>query len=186
LQATWIRNSILHALRNSRQVDTKAIPTNFVYSYPTLRLLAEMLTRLAAGSPQEVFRRADAMEFMVQKYTQDFPKHHASAGAPPTPAVLITGTTGALGSHIVAELLALPEITTVYAFNRLGNTDIRERQRRSFAANGIDVLLLESPKLMLLDGNLNEPQFGLSQETFDTLRDQVTLVIHNGNPLCLD
>ncbi|KAJ6483684.1 hypothetical protein DFH09DRAFT_1211912 [Mycena vulgaris] len=181
LQATWIRNSILHASMASQQIDSKAIPTNFVYSHPTVGLLAEILTKLAAGgtsNPEDISRRADAMQAMVHKYTQRFQQHVATVQAPKEQAVLITGTTGALGSQILAHLLALPEISAVYALNR-SPTNLRERQLQSFRQNGIDLRLLDSPKLKLLGGDLNAPHFALSQEDFGALRNNVTLVVHN-------
>ncbi|KAJ7096117.1 hypothetical protein C8R44DRAFT_813206 [Mycena epipterygia] len=181
LQATWIRNSILHASINSHQIDPAAIPTNFVYSHPTLRMLAEMLTKLATGGvskPEEISRRVDAMEAMVQKYTQGLQQHMATAAAPKAQAVLVTGTTGAFGSQILAHLLALPEISTIYAFNR-PSSNLRERQFSSFVVNGIDTRLLDSPKLKLLAGELNAPQFALSGQDFDALRENVTSIVHN-------
>jgi hypothetical protein len=145
-------------------------------------MLADMLTKLAEGGASnlgEISRRADAMRAMVQKYTQGFPQHMATAGAPQTQAVLVTGTTGALGRHILAHLLAFPQISVVYAFNR-PHSNLRERQFASFKENGIDTRLLDSPKLKLLAGNLNAPQFGLSHGDYDTMRDNVTLIVHNG------
>jgi hypothetical protein len=69
-----------------------------------------MLTKLAMGvasKSEETPRHVDAMEEMVQKCTQDFPQHVATAGASKAQAVLATGTTGALGSHILAHFLYL-------------------------------------------------------------------------------
>src|ERR1700761_1975508 len=61
LQATWIRNSVLYALRDRRGVDVDAIPTNFVYAHPTVRLLAELLTMLAAGEEISPSLEAEAL-----------------------------------------------------------------------------------------------------------------------------
>ncbi|KAJ7775603.1 male sterility protein-domain-containing protein [Mycena maculata] len=182
LQATWIRNSILHASTNSQNIDLTAIPTNFVYSNPTVRMLAEMLAKLAEGGiskPQEISRRANVMEVMVKKYTHEFPQHMATTEAQKAQVVLVTGTTGALGSHILTHLLALPDISMVYALNR-PPSNLRERQSHSFEKNGIDTHLVDSSKLRLLTGDLNAPRFDLSAQDFDTLRESVTLVVHNG------
>ncbi|KAJ7730355.1 hypothetical protein DFH07DRAFT_969173 [Mycena maculata] len=185
LQATWIRNSIFHAFRKSQRVDMKTIPSNFVYSYPTLRLLADLFTQLASGSgskPENVSLRADAMQAMAHKYTQGFPAHRASAEKPEDEVLLVTGTTGALGSHLIAHLLDLPEVSMVYALNRPSSKStksIQERQRSSFVANGIDVHLLESPKLKLFEANLSLPRLGLSNEDHGSLRATVTSIVHN-------
>lgn len=145
-------------------------------------MLAEMLTKVAAGgvsTPEETSRRAAAMQAMVEKYTQGFPQHISSARAPQTRAVLVTGTTGAFGSHILAHLLASSEISVVYAFNR-PPSNLRERQCSAFLENGIDISPLDSPKLKLLTGDLNTSQFGLSSEDFNMLRENTTLIVHNG------
>ncbi|KAJ7606318.1 male sterility protein-domain-containing protein [Mycena rosella] len=163
LQATWIRNSILHALRNSARINIKAVPSTFVYSHPTLRLLADMLVRLASGNGAEVRPGLSAASRKLR--------------GPKMQAVLVTGTTGALGSHVIAQLLALPDISTVYAFNRPGS-DLRARQRDSCETNGINIQL-DSPKLKLLEGDLNLPPIRLSQEDMQTIRKNVTLIIHN-------
>ncbi|KAJ6588257.1 acetyl-CoA synthetase-like protein [Mycena capillaripes] len=184
LQATWIRNSILHALRISKQVDMKTVPSNFVYTYPTLRLLANLFTQLASGSgstPEDMSLRADAMQKMVRKYSEGFPEHRAVGDQPGGEIVLLTGTTGALGSCILAYLLGLPEITKVYALNRPGShsDNLFNRQRASFTANGLDVQLVDSPKLKLLETTLNVANFGLSTEDFGALNATVTTIVHN-------
>ncbi|KAJ6598643.1 hypothetical protein B0H10DRAFT_2085224 [Mycena sp. CBHHK59/15] len=184
LQATWIRNSILHALQGSKQVDVRAMPSNFVYCHPTLRLLADLLNRLASGStsnPEDISisLRITEMEAMVQKYSRNFLEHRAIVEQPKTEAVLVTGTTGALGSHIIAELLALPNLPMVYALNRPG-LDITGRQSNSFTENGIDIQLLNSPNLRLLQGDLNTQDFGLSQDDYQEIQLKVTTIIHNG------
>ncbi|KAJ6600353.1 hypothetical protein DFH09DRAFT_1020958 [Mycena vulgaris] len=181
LQATWIRNSILHALRTSKTVDLGTVPDDFVYSHPTVRLLADFVAKAGSESSSllpDVSRRVSAMEAMVGKYTQDFPEHCGTVQTPTTEAVLVTGTTGALGTYILAHLLALPEVSVVYALNRPG-ASIRERQRTSFVNHGIDVQLLDSPKLRLLEGSPATPGLGLGPDDLDEIRERVTCIIHN-------
>ncbi|KAF7305384.1 Acetyl-CoA synthetase-like protein [Mycena chlorophos] len=48
LQATWIRNSILHAASTSEQLKNKPLPSNFVYAYPSIAKLGHLLTSLSA------------------------------------------------------------------------------------------------------------------------------------------
>ncbi|KAK7050236.1 acetyl-CoA synthetase-like protein [Favolaschia claudopus] len=184
LQATWIRNSLLHALRCSQRVDMKIVPSNFVYTYPTLRLLADLLTRLtsgAASTSQDITRRTEAMRAMVRKYSEGFSERQASEKATKDEIVLVTGTTGALGSHILAQLLCLPKVSKVYAVNRRSTSDdLRKRHESSFSANGLDLNLLASPKLVLLEAELNQPKFGLSSEEYNSLKHSVTTIIHNG------
>ncbi|KAF8160214.1 acetyl-CoA synthetase-like protein [Mycena galopus ATCC 62051] len=183
LQATWIRNSILHALRSSEETRIVNLPDDFVYSRPTIRLLSEFLAGISSGSSvlvPDLAGRASEMDAMVLKYTRDFPKCSPTAGVPTDDEVLlVTGTTGAFGSHVLAHSLAHSQFRIVYALNRPG-TDIQERQRSSFIKHGIKPELLTSPKLRLLEGNLTKPTFGLAASEFTEIRTQVTSIIHNG------
>ncbi|KAJ7164463.1 hypothetical protein C8R46DRAFT_901759 [Mycena filopes] len=181
LQATWIRNSLLHALRRSQIAGLAEIPHDFVYSHPNIRLLALYLVQLASGLPPPSFtqtQRILAMTEMVRKYTQEFPPRFSDVEAPTEEVVLVTGTTGALGSYLLAHLLLHPEFTAVYALNRPGGS-IRERQRASFLNHGIDDDLLNSPKLHLLEGDLTQSAFGLAASDFGGMRSRVTCIIHN-------
>ncbi|KAJ7619690.1 hypothetical protein FB45DRAFT_931421 [Roridomyces roridus] len=96
-------------------------------------------------------------------------------------AVLVTGTTGALGSHLLADLLSHPEVVRVYALNRRGSTgvDVRERQVAAFAKQGLDVALVESEKLVLVVGDLEREDLGLADESINELSNSVSHIIHN-------
>ncbi|KAJ7758010.1 hypothetical protein B0H16DRAFT_1536490 [Mycena metata] len=180
LQATWIRNSILHALRRAQISGLADIPHDFVYTHPTIRLLAIYLVQIASGllsPPSTPLDRTVRMQEMVLKYSQKFPPHSPGIDATEE-VVFVTGTTGALGAYLLARLLSQSEFTRVYAFNRLG-ASIQERQRSSFSTHGIDVSLLTSPKLRLLAGDLTKPKFGLPTVEFEEIRSQVTCIIHN-------
>ena len=51
LQATYIRNTVLHALRQSSRVALHALPANFVYDNPTIAALTAFILRLfSAGA----------------------------------------------------------------------------------------------------------------------------------------
>ncbi|KAJ7763433.1 hypothetical protein B0H16DRAFT_1527845 [Mycena metata] len=180
LQATWIRNSILHALRRAQISGLADIPHDFVYTHPTIRLLAIYLVQIASGLPSPPSTPLDRtlrMQEMVLKYSQKFPT--SSSGIDATEEVVfVTGTAGALGAYLLARLLSQSQFTRVYVFNRFG-ASIQERQRSSFSTHGIDVGLLTSPKLRLLAGDLTKPTFGLPTVEFEEIRSQVTCIIHN-------
>ncbi|KAF9459676.1 hypothetical protein BDZ94DRAFT_1284298 [Collybia nuda] len=186
LQATWLRNTILHAIRVSAlKVNTRTLPYNFVYSNPTIRKLADYVVRVSQGAQPSVegaHERAAAMKAMVQKYTSDFPRHMPSNKAPSRNCVLMTGTTGVLGSFILKSLLETPNIDLVFGLNRpdaKNNRNIRDRQISSFENAGINGSLIDSPKLRLVEGDLNAQNFGLSLEVHEEIRVKTTTIIHN-------
>ncbi|PPQ73012.1 hypothetical protein CVT24_001401 [Panaeolus cyanescens] len=141
-----------------------------------------------AVMPQEIVKPAAPktkpvlMEEMLGKYAANL----TPAEPLETPitasheATLITGTTGTLGAHVLSQLLQRPEIGRVYALNRARvGTSLRDRQHKIFAREGLDLSLLDSSKLVLLQGDLTNADLGLETKQVDELLSSVTHVIHN-------
>ncbi|KAK0196977.1 hypothetical protein F5146DRAFT_1153799, partial [Armillaria mellea] len=181
LQATWIRNSLLRALRDTVQFDTRQTTENFVYAYPTISRLAVLLYSLARGKLDAVHTEPDsrvkAMHAMVKKYSKGLPT--STSGMPP-PArsladkiVLLTGTTGSLGSHVLASLVLDTSVDRIYAVNRPGKVALFDRQREAFVSRGLDIGLLESDKVVLVQADISE-----GTDFFDELSSSLTHIIH--------
>ncbi|KAJ3925590.1 MAG: hypothetical protein NXY57DRAFT_967569 [Lentinula lateritia] len=49
LQATWIRNTIHRAIRESAEIDIRQLTSNFVYDHPTINQLAQHVLSVALG-----------------------------------------------------------------------------------------------------------------------------------------
>ena len=93
-------------------------------------------------------------------------------------AVLLTGSTGHLGSDILEILLKDARVERIFTLDREGKGAApRSRQRARWADKGLDEQLLESPKLVVLCGDLSAPKFGLDKEVYD----EVCMVIR---PVC--
>lgn len=173
LQATWIRNSLLHALRSSTNISTRQISNNVVYEYPSIHKLASLLSRLANTETLTETNgdtETGLMLEMVEKYSSEFPTHVPQAGrccAYANHVVLVTGTTGGYGCSILNELLKSPEVSLVYALNRKSNIPIHERQMAAFQDRDMDASILDSPKVVLLESNLHEDKLGLPDDTYE-------------------
>jgi hypothetical protein len=175
LQATWIRNTIARALRQSTTALIKVVPDGLVYSHPSIASLAAFLSQPVLPASSDLARDEDtkrtAMLALVDRYTQSIPAFTASPNAtmPERAVVLVTGTTGGLGASLLATLLASPTIATVYAVNRTSanGEGLSQRQRQSFIARGLDEKLLDSKTLVLLEADLNEPGLGLSSDVLE-------------------
>ncbi|KDN49451.1 hypothetical protein RSAG8_02153, partial [Rhizoctonia solani AG-8 WAC10335] len=103
-------------------------------------------------------------------------------GSDPAESVVITGTTGSLGSHILAQLLANDKVQRVWAINRPhrnSGAPVAQRQYASFEDKALPVGLLDHPKLIFLECNLNESQMGLFREDYEAIRSSATTIIHN-------
>ncbi|TFK46704.1 putative aminoadipate reductase [Heliocybe sulcata] len=189
LSATFLRNRIIGALRTSADPNAKkaleGVTQNIVYTNPTVEQLAGVVASLlksggidaAAGTS-----RAAAIEDMVCKYSADFPKPVGAALQQTDDAVvLLTGSTGSLGSYILSALLAEKSVKTVYALNRPSETSSSfDRQKAAFANKGLPLDVLSSEKLIFVEGDAGQPKFALGDERlYDKIHGSVTHVIHN-------
>ena len=121
------------------------------------------------------------MTDLVKKYTQDFPTHKPTGGATHQgDVVLITGTTGAIGSNTLAELYKSPSVTKIVALARKSTTPISVRQKKAIEDRGLDPGIMDSPKITLLEGDPALPDFGLENGVLLELKSTVTHVLHIG------
>lgn len=126
----------------------------------------------------------DEMKKMVTKYTQDFGEHKGSSPMPAQEVVWLSGTTGSLGSHALAELVASPKVAKIYAFNRKASSQsLIGRQRKALQDRGLDPDLADSPKVVLVEGDLAEMDFGL---TDPKMLQQVSTVLADARDLLLN
>lgn len=180
LQATWIRNTILHAVRTTTKVSTHDVPGNFVYLHPTIAGLSAFLHGLVSGKSidkdAERAERLAQMKALVEKYSAKWPspRWEASVTAPAAEeTVLVTGSTGRVGSHLLAQLVQKPEVTHVYALNREPTGEaakLEARQREALKTWGLDPALLDGGKVTFLPVDLAKPSFGLDEMIYGEVR----------------
>ncbi|KAJ7761623.1 hypothetical protein DFH07DRAFT_771484 [Mycena maculata] len=80
--------------------------------------------------------------------------------------ILLSGSMGALGSHILEMLLGESFVMLVSAFNRRGRTQLCEHQREAFVERGPDGKLLSLETLVYLEG---EADLGLPAEVLNAV-----------------
>jgi thioester reductase-like protein len=187
----------LHTLQLCRAIRVKfdltsSIAPSLVYKHPSVDSLAREILRLenSTGQPGESTEkdRLQAMARLLKHYEQKIDQL-LSLGRPSTRSkiiaggpqvVVLTGSTGAIGSHILQELLSNENIAHIYCLNRsLDSKSIqinRNRQRR---------LPCEFPsdRVTFLTVDLTKPSFGLETETHQKLADTTTQIIHNAWPV---
>ncbi|KAH0588812.1 Polyketide synthase HetM [Termitomyces sp. J132] len=192
LYATSLRLRIVSALHRSKdpkhQEIAKNLTPNLVYSFPIIKDLAAFISSLLHASEDVsddiVSRSAVAIEEMITKYSSDLdvPLPSSQFSAPSPAVVLLTGSTGNLGSQILARLLEDSRVETVYAYNRpskSGTKTLVHRHFEKFENVGLDVALLKSQKLIFISGDAAEPNLGLELDLYSLLCRTVNVVIHN-------
>jgi hypothetical protein len=131
------------------------------------KMVADPHSSLAVDLPM----RGRELQALVNKYTQDFPARVAYNGSA-SPVLggnvyLLTGTTGGLGSNMLARLLEAPAVTRVYAFNRPTKSSTSQgRHLLAFRKRGLNTGLLASEKLVYVEGDLSAPCFALGDRLY--------------------
>jgi thioester reductase-like protein len=167
------------------QVDASAVATRVIYGHPTPRRLAEYLFSVVNkdgqdatnGEPQQ---EDDAMTAILEKYTRDMPQ--ARADKPP-PAdedqvIVITGTTGTLGSYMLDIASSCPMVKKIICLNR--SDDAEARQRKANEERGLNI---DFSKAEFLRADMSRFDLGLDKEVYERLLREVDRVIHNQWPV---
>ncbi len=183
LQATWIRNTLLRALRENAELDARGNADNFVYHHPTITLLSKHIHDLAHGeatvalaSPEE---KAKLMFDMVNKHIADLPLPSGVVTLGDTCRVLLVGPTGSLGSHVLERLIADNSVSKVFALGRPSNLKtLRDRVLAEFQVRGLNEdSLTKVEKVVYLEGDLTRENLGLSTDVYDEVR-AFKLIVH--------
>jgi hypothetical protein len=148
------------------------IPYNLIFSHPTVSELAEFIFGLSRTKtkllPSELSARKEAaIKDYITKFSTDLGGKNRNSLIILPAIVLLTGTTGSLGSFLLDSLLRDDRVLKVYAYNRPGKKSPKERQMAAFTDRGLDITLLNSPKLVFVDGVLHQENLGVSTDLYD-------------------
>ncbi|KAG2030868.1 hypothetical protein BDR03DRAFT_973938 [Suillus americanus] len=145
------------------------------------------LTEAEQRSASELHKVSE-MRSLVAKYTSGFKSPKTllpSSLSSRDCVVLITGTTGVVGAHLLECLLHVPQITRIFLLNRTksGTSTMLERHQEIFQAQSLDPMGLETDKVVYLEGTLDKDYFGLSTYTFNEMARNVTHIVHVAWPM---
>lgn len=182
----------LVSIRKLRQSLGIAIAPSTLYSNPSVLTLTTAILHLldqdqtAMASQEQV--RTKERNSMIQDLVHDYktmidqrlrPKSNVEINVSPKQEqeiVILTGSTGALGSYILNALLQNPIIAHIYCLNRA--EDGMSRQIKSNRLLG-----LQHPpsnkRVSFLTVDLSQRFFNLTKSQYDELHSKATLLIHN-------
>ncbi|PPQ80241.1 hypothetical protein CVT25_003501 [Psilocybe cyanescens] len=181
LSSTILRRRIVGALQATKETQRAAelIAQSTIYNYPSIEKLTTFLLALIKD-PESVLAatsKIDAIEEMIAKYNVGFQKPTSSGAATDAASVLVTGTTGNLGSELLAALLRDSSVKRIYALNR-PSKDVRARHVERFEDRAFDSGLLSSDKLVFVEGDITQKNVGLEKDLYQELLDNVNVIIH--------
>lgn len=181
LQTLQLSRSLRSSLPRSQKQVGKLVPS-FVYAHPTLRKLSEGLYNLYnSNAVHENFEaQIHEMESILSEYSQMLPAEEARLISKPMRptrmSIILTGSTGSLGSYLLNSLLRQEFVEHVYCLNR--SADAMSRQISINTARGL-TSSFDSSRVSFYMCDFSKPLLGLDKATYDTLLGQVTHIVHN-------
>ncbi|KAJ6102213.1 hypothetical protein N7486_004640 [Penicillium sp. IBT 16267x] len=166
-----------------RRPDVKAelLTPQTIYGNPTVEKLSQVVCNILAGKAgqgQTSINRKEKIQGLVDKYTADLPirdeNFPQSTNAPTT--VILTGSTGSLGTYLLKSLLDTKSVTKIYCLNR---SDAEQRQKKCLEEKGLHIDDDGWKKLEFLQASFGEPHFGLDEDKYQELLESVDTIIHN-------
>lgn len=123
------------------------------------------------------------MEELLRKYTAKLPVSvmYRKAPASSKATVLLTGSTGSLGSYLLHALLSSSNMLKIYCFNR--HLSAANRQAKENATRGL--ISKWDERVVFIHGDLSQPSLGLREEQYVKSQREVTIILRKISHLIL-
>ena len=159
-----------------------AIAPSLIYTNPSAAKLANALLNLKDKSQisektiEE--QRAIKLNLFLDKYSNTANYNAACNQSSPSMnhVVILTGSTGALGSYLLDALLASKSVSKIYCLNR--SADSESRQIRANKARGLTVDW-DKRRVAFITAKLGQKDLGLGSDTYTEVLENVDLILHN-------
>ncbi|PVH97861.1 NRPS-like enzyme [Periconia macrospinosa] len=170
LQSLQMRTEILKNI----DIGGNLLGQNVVFENSSINALSAYLFDLRRGQKAERTAVEINMRELIEKYSSFSQRQCPSS-------VVVTGATGSLGAHVVAQLAVNDNISTIYAFVRAQNDkDAMNRVRLSLLQRQLyhNLPLSARRKIVALPCDFSSPRLGLVGETYDEVNSSLRSVIH--------
>ncbi|OJJ68589.1 hypothetical protein ASPBRDRAFT_658998 [Aspergillus brasiliensis CBS 101740] len=178
LQAVKLRRMLAGSVKAARGNSTGFKPEvsrDFVYRNPSVNKMARALT----GAPSDPNGAADPTTFdqLVDEFSS------TSSGRLQGRTVLLTGSTGSLGSYLISKLLESPSVDSIICLNRPSTEDGQTRQKRLMTPRGINIPENSWSRVKFMQTNISLPHLGLDESQYSQLTAVTTDIIHAAWPM---
>ncbi|GIK01973.1 putative NRPS-like protein biosynthetic cluster [Aspergillus viridinutans] len=176
LQTLRLGQILQASLKSARPDLGAAFSSPQLYSLPTVSQLTEYIYGILQGqdtAPATAVVETDSdrqtrIADLVVKYSEGFGQNHA---------VILTGSTGSLGSYLLSELLGDFSVTKIYCLNR--SADAATKQLRSLREKGLTKLDRFPLRVEFLQAQFGAEKLGLDEAKYDEMLQEVDTIIHN-------
>ncbi|KUI69374.1 Polyketide synthase HetM [Cytospora mali] len=176
------RQAITARAQITREIDVGGRPvgSNVIFEYPNVERLAKHLYALRTGSVEAEDDEVSAMAELIEKYSK-FDDREPGQITPDGETVLLTGATGSLGAHILAQILKSNLAKHVYCLVRAKSQDAaKARVLSTLEAKQIAPLSDEElSRVSFLPSDLSQASLGLDEDTMAKVLPSLTVVIHS-------
>ncbi|KAI7968613.1 hypothetical protein EIK77_006632 [Talaromyces pinophilus] len=164
-------------------VEKSKITAQTIYRNPTLAKLTEfVLLRGSKNASESTSGDTEAAAAILKKYSIDTAMEIASTKPLPRnegQLVILTGSTGSLGSYLLDFLERSPLISHVFCLNRAADGGL-EQQLLSNRQRDLTTMF---QKTKFLQADLTKPYLGLDNATYRELLGSADCIIHNAWPV---
>ncbi|KAI1349456.1 hypothetical protein F5Y01DRAFT_289187 [Xylaria sp. FL0043] len=168
-------------------VDAEAIATRVIYNNPTPKQLAKYLISqvregtVSSAPSDQGEHEVEAMKALWEKYTKDLPRPKSGRPDPSDDAqiVVLTGSTGMLGSYMLDQMIRNPRVKRIICLNRAEDGG-KKRQAAAMRDRGLST---DDSKCTFLHADMSRFDFGLPRGTFNELLQTADRFIHNAWPV---
>jgi thioester reductase-like protein len=185
LQALLLTRELQHGLQ------LQGLTTRPVYQNPSIRLLTEALQLSSVDAwttkpTDEAKGRLDVIDKALRDHQNLIDRIAISPRSPPShndrseKVILLTGSTGFLGSYLLDALLASEATTHIYCLNR--SSDSGKLQVEKSRARGLSTEI-PANRVSFLAADLSKEDFGLGPDIYGDLLHRVTGIVHNAWPV---
>ncbi|KAI1075860.1 hypothetical protein F5B20DRAFT_558202 [Whalleya microplaca] len=181
LQCVRVQRALQNAVKQAAEkgvLPSQSLPRDFVYKHPTV---ASMTASLRSGGNGEL-----AAEKTISEYIEEYRLSTRQGDV-----VLLTGSTGSLGSHLLAHLVSLPGVEQVICLRRSAASDrvngtkgnpVTE-QVNNATSKGARLSSDNLGKISVLYVEPFKPRLGLSDTDYTKLSRSVTHILHAAWPV---
>ncbi|KAK7994340.1 thioester reductase domain-containing protein [Apiospora marii] len=181
------------AVALDHDVAASALTTRVVYSNPSPRMLSRYIMRNVvevggsngvngAASPEEQHQRD--MKALWDKYTQNLIRASMAFTRPEASdkdqTVLLTGSTGMLGSYMLDIMAHSPRVRKIICLNRPDDGGA-EKQAAAMKERGLDASYVDKVEFLKIDAS--QPKLGLNEEVYNRLLQETDRVVLNAWPV---
>lgn len=179
LQVVRIQRGIISIVKESQGLLSKSkITADFVYRHPTIN-------KLCAALKKDTSPNIDKEDDLIDEYISRF----SLPGEGNKYTVLLTGSSGSLGSYLLSHLVQLPLVAEVVCFIRSSSNNNTETSSlvkntiESAEKKGAAIPSGLQTKVAVINGDPSATRFGLPPDVYEGLCSKVTHILHAAWPV---